>query len=102
MCYWSRAALGSIATAQDPTDLWKALGAKVPSHGVSQEQPLFPRGCAFWEAPCTGGSATRSSSPARVRVKFVGPQEDSECVLVLQYQLLACHEDDMADCSNEL
>lgn len=41
--------------------------------------------------------ARGAALPVRVRVKSVGLQEDPECVLVLQYQLLACREQEMAD-----
>lgn len=47
MCYRRCAALGSIATAQGPTDLRKVLETEVPSDGVGQEQPLFSQGLHF-------------------------------------------------------
>lgn len=98
MCYRRCAALGSTATAQGPTDLRKVLETEVPSDGAGQDQPLFSPGSALFGRLLVLVALPRGAAlPVRVRVKFVELQEDPECVLVLQYQLLACREQEMAD-----
>lgn len=50
---------------------------------------FFPGAALFGRLLVLVALPRGAALPARVRVKFVGPQEDSECVLVLQDQILS-------------
>lgn len=75
----------------------KLLKQKSLPVGSARSSRFFPGAALFGRLLVLVVLVRGAAIPVRVRVKFVGPQEDSECVLVLQYQILACREQEMAD-----